>query len=46
MSCSLYDLVDDVMRCAPDAIRVFVEHRMGCVQPPSRRRAQGACLRV
>jgi hybrid cluster-associated redox disulfide protein len=34
MSFSLYDLVDDVMRGAPKTIRVFIEHRMGCVGCP------------
>jgi hybrid cluster-associated redox disulfide protein len=34
MSLSLYDLVDDVMRGAPDTIRVFLEHKMGCVGCP------------
>ncbi len=28
------DLVDDVMRSAPDTIRVFLEFRMGCVGCP------------
>ena len=34
MSPSLYDLVDDVMRGAPGTIRVFLEHKMGCVGCP------------
>ena len=33
-SISLYDLVDDVMRGAPETIRVFLEHKMGCVGCP------------
>ena len=28
------DLVDDVMRSAPETIRVFLEFRMGCVGCP------------
>ena len=28
------DLVDDVMRRAPETIRVFLEFRMGCVGCP------------
>jgi hybrid cluster-associated redox disulfide protein len=34
MSFSLHDRVDDVMRAAPDTIRVFLDHRMGCVGCP------------
>jgi hybrid cluster-associated redox disulfide protein len=34
MSFSLYDLVDDVMRAAPQTIRVFLQFKMGCVGCP------------
>jgi len=34
MSIQADDLVDDVMRGSPQAIRVFLEHRMGCVGCP------------
>jgi hybrid cluster-associated redox disulfide protein len=34
MSFSLYDLVDDVMRGAPNTIRVFLAHKMGCIGCP------------
>jgi hybrid cluster-associated redox disulfide protein len=34
MSFSLYDLVDDVMRDSPKTIRVFLQHKMGCVGCP------------
>ena len=34
MPISPFDSVDDVMRATPEAIRVFLEHRMGCVGCP------------
>ena len=34
MAVELDDLVDDVMRGAPETIRVFLEFRMGCVGCP------------
>ena len=34
MPISPYDSVDDVMRAMPQTIRVFLEHRMGCVGCP------------
>jgi hybrid cluster-associated redox disulfide protein len=34
MSFSLHDLVDDVMCVEPDTIRVFLQHKMGCVGCP------------
>jgi hybrid cluster-associated redox disulfide protein len=34
MSFEYDDLVDDVMRVAPQSIRVFLEYRMGCVGCP------------
>ncbi len=34
MSFEANDLVDDVMRVAPQTIRVFLEYRMGCVGCP------------
>src|SRR5215204_5767717 len=34
MAVEFEDLVDDVMRGAPETIRVFLEFRMGCVGCP------------
>ena len=34
MAVEFEDLVDDVMRSAPDTIRVFLQFRMGCVGCP------------
>ena len=34
MAVELDDLVDDVMRGAPETIRVFLQFRMGCVGCP------------
>lgn len=34
MAVEFDDLVDDVMRSAPETIRVFLQFRMGCVGCP------------